>query len=135
MQPNITDGQVDTGVPTCGSHVLPGWPESAGAAAAPCAGCVADPAATAGLYARLDGLRMFIASSLAAESDERLTLEWAQAEVTALCQEAPAWCPGCPGRGTAAVCCVCGAPISAALRRRGGSSEPLVQQPPSGKVP
>ena len=69
------------------------------------------------LYARLDGLREFIAVALAAERDDRLTLEWAQAELAALCADAPAWCPGCTGRGAGTVCCICGAPVPAALRR------------------
>lgn len=29
-------------------------------------------------------------------------------------------CPGCVGRGTGAVCCVCGGQVPAALRRRAG---------------
>jgi hypothetical protein len=77
-------------------------------------------APAADLYARLDGLRAFLAAALAAERDEQLALEWAEAELAALCQAVPAWCPGCTGRDTGTVCCICGAPVPAALRRRLG---------------
>lgn len=76
----------------------------------------------ADLYARLDGLRTYIATARAAEQDERLTLDWVAAGLAALCQDAPAWCPGCDGRGPGMVCHVCGAPIRAALRRALASS-------------
>jgi hypothetical protein len=71
----------------------------------------------ADLYARLDGLRAYIATARDAEQDERLTLDWVAAELAVLCQDVPAWCPGCVGRGPGMVCRRCGAPIRAALRR------------------
>ena len=71
----------------------------------------------ADLYARIDGLRAYIATARVAEQDERLTLDWVAAELAALCADAPAWCPGCADRGPGMVCRVCGAPIRAALRR------------------
>jgi hypothetical protein len=49
---------------------------------------------SADLYARLDGLRTYVSAALAAERDERLALEWAEAELAALCQAAPALVPG-----------------------------------------
>jgi len=87
----------------------------------------------ADLFARLDGLRAFLAAALAAERDEQLALEWAEAELAALCQAIPAWCPGCTGRGTGTVCCICGAPVPAALRRPGGRPELLPG--PAGRAP
>jgi len=83
--------------------------------AARCAVVLAHPSAD--LYARLDGLRTYIATARAAEQDERLTLDWVAAELAALCQDVPAWCPGCADRGPGMVCRRCGAPIRAALRR------------------
>ena len=77
------------------------------------------------LYARLDGLRTYVSAALAAERDERLALEWAGAELAVLCQDAPAWCPGCLGRGTETVCRVCAAPVPAALRCRPGGPSGL----------
>jgi len=71
---------------------------------------------SADLYACLDGLRTYIVTAQAAEQDERLTLDWVAAELAALCQDVPAWCPGCAGRGPGMVCRVCGGPIRAALR-------------------
>ena len=73
------------------------------------------------LYSCLDGLRGYLAAVLADDTrDPELAVEWAVAELTAICQQAPAWCPGCPGRGTGTVCCICRAPVPAALRRRTG---------------
>jgi hypothetical protein len=83
--------------------------------AAPCAVVLARPSAD--LYARLDGLRVYIATARAVEQDERLTLDWVAAELAGLCADVPAWCPGCAGRGAGMVCRRCGAPIQAALRR------------------
>lgn len=75
--------------------------------------------ATPDLWARLDGLRTFLARALDDDTrDPQMALELAEADLSALCQEAPAWCPGCVGRGAGTVCCVCGAPIPAALRLR-----------------
>ena len=83
-------------------------------------------APAADLYARLDGLRAFLTAALAAERDEQLALEWAEAELAALCQAVPAWCPDCTGRGTGTVCCICGAPVPAGLRRRPGGPPELL---------
>jgi hypothetical protein len=78
------------------------------------------------LYAWLDGLRGYLAAVLADDTrDPELAVEWAVAELTALCQQAPAWCPGCPGRGTGTVCRICAAPVPAALRRRRGDPSGL----------
>ena len=80
---------------------------------------------SADLYARLDGLRTYVSAAPAAERDERLALEWAEARAGRALQDTPAWCPGCLGRGTETVCRVCAAPVPAALRCRPGGPSGL----------
>jgi hypothetical protein len=74
----------------------------------------------ADVYARLDGLRAFLALVLADDTRDRETaLELAGADLEVICRQVPAWCGGCPGRGPGLVCQVCGAPVPARLRQRG----------------
>lgn len=80
----------------------------------------------ADLYARLDGLRVFIAAVLADETrDRELALEFAEADLEGICLQAPAWCGGCEGRGGGLCCRVCGAPVPARLRQRREGGEGL----------
>lgn len=72
----------------------------------------------ADLYARLDGLRAFIAAALADETaDQQTALEFARADLEQIVGEAPAWCGGCAARGGGLVCLACGAPVPARYRR------------------
>jgi hypothetical protein len=77
----------------------------------------------ADVYAELDGLRASIRKTLTAEiSDCVGALALVAGVLDAICEAAPAWCPGCPDRGDGLQCAVCGAPVPAALRREGGRS-------------
>ena len=51
---------------------------------------------SADLYARLDGLRTYVSAALAAERDERLALEWAEAKLAALLPGRPGLVPRLP---------------------------------------
>lgn len=73
----------------------------------------------ADVYARLDGLRVLIATALADDTaDQRLALEYAEADLERIVMDAPAWCGDCEGRGDGLLCQVCGAPVPARLRQR-----------------
>lgn len=73
----------------------------------------------ADVYARLDGLRVFIATALADDTaDWRIALEYAEADLEGIVMGAPVWCEGCAGCGDGLLCQVCGAPVPARLRQR-----------------
>lgn len=73
----------------------------------------------ADVYARLDGLRAYLRTVLSDSHDPFTALALAAGALDEICEHAPAWCAGCPGRGDGLRCAVCGAPVPASLRRGG----------------